>query len=133
MAPRKVRRSGRRAPSGDLERWHEWYTVSVPVGGSTWVARRNLQIQVDRAFKCIRVRYEAVGSGPTIMQVRGYGPINSSSAIAETGPLYCGISPRRGYLKIPSSWFAKDTSPDAVIVVVDVICPDKSQQYKVVA
>jgi len=73
MAPRRSnRRRGRRAGKAVVARWFEYHTVTLTTGASSWVARQNLEVHLDRAFKVIGTRYIFVADGPALCQVRGY-------------------------------------------------------------
>jgi len=130
MAPRRSR--GKRQSGRQLTIWKKWYTGAFGTGSTIGIGRKNLEFANDRSFKVISAHIEVVSTGPTLIQLRGYGPIDSQSAIAQSGPFVARLTPRRHTLRINSPWYSRDTPSDRTLIAVNVLCPKKSDSQWVI-
>jgi len=64
---------------------------------------------------------EAVSTGPIILQLRGCGPNDPNSAVAQSGPFIC-VVPRRQILRISSPWYSRDVPANRILIAADALC-----------
>lgn len=114
-----------------MSTFFEWFTSYLTPGASAWVKRSHLEVATDRAFKLVRIHYDVCAHmGPSLLVIRGYGPLSRTSSISNTEPFLVGLSPRRGTLAVNSPWFQVDTNGEAPIVAVDNICVSKEAKQQ---
>lgn len=65
-------------------------------------------------------------NGPAVFQVCAYGPKDTPSLIAESGPIAVGVIPVKGYLKVTAPWFEWDYTGDRPIIAWDALCLNKN-------
>lgn len=105
---------------------------STPVASTTSFHRSTFPILAgmgDRAFTLRGVSCVFESPSPVLLNVRAYGPAQTSDSIAASGVRLCGPQPRRVRLSFPrgAATFTGSTAQSATLLAIDVLAPSATR------
>jgi len=105
--------------------WQERLTGSVEAGSTAVLNRDKIEFSGDRSFKLVSCTLDITASGPALMQIRSYAPLQQNSAVSQSGVFSIGVTPVRRTMRYAGGWFAQNTGDKTMLVAINMLCPSK--------